>query len=66
LPYHFKLQVPFQDGNNHLEQLASIFGVLETHQNELHIKFYSVARMNLEQIFIDLSRKQFAAEESSQ
>ena len=64
LPYQFKLQVPF-DGDDHLEQLASIFGLLETKQEELHIKFYSVAQMNLEQIFIDLSRKQFAADEET-
>eukprot|EP00978_Attheya_sp_CCMP212_P012739 scaffold31880_cov59-Attheya_sp.AAC.1 len=63
LPYQFKLQVPFQDGS-HLAQLATIFELLETHQERLHIKFYSVAQMNLEQIFIDLSRQQFAAEES--
>jgi len=62
LPYQFKLKVPFE-GGNHLEQLATIFDLLETHQEELYIKFYSVAQMNLEQIFIDLSRKQFAAEE---
>lgn len=63
LPYQFKLKVPFEDGNDHLDQLASIFDLLQTRQEELYIKFYSVAQMNLEQIFIDLSRKQFAAEE---
>ena len=62
LPYQFKLKVPF-DGGNHLEQLANIFDLLESRQEELYIKFYSVAQMNLEQIFIDLSRKQFAVEE---
>lgn len=62
LPYQFKLQVPFQ-GDNPLDQLASIFDLLESRQEELCIKFYSVAQMSLEQIFIDLSRKQFAAEE---
>jgi ABC-type multidrug transport system ATPase subunit len=64
LPYHFKLQVPFQS-ENRLEQLASLFELLESHRQELHIKFYSVAQMSLEQIFIDLSRRQFAAEEST-
>jgi ABC-type multidrug transport system ATPase subunit len=62
LPYQFKLKVPFE-GDDHLEQLASIFDLLETNHEALHIKYYSVAQMNLEQIFIDLSRKQTAAEE---
>jgi ABC-type multidrug transport system ATPase subunit len=42
-----------------LRQLATIFQLLETNKGRLHIKFYSVAQMNLEQIFIDLSRQQF-------
>jgi len=46
-------------------QLA-IFDLLETHQGELYIKFNSITQMNLEQIFIDLSRKQFAAKEEVQ
>lgn len=64
LPLHFKLQVPFQS-ENRLEQLADLFELLESHRQELHVKFYSVAQMSLEQIFIDLSRRQFAAEESA-
>lgn len=62
LPYQFKVKVPF-DGGDHIDQLASIFDLLESHQVDLYIKFYSVAQMSLEQIFIDLSRKQFTAEE---
>ena len=65
LPYHFKLQVPFVEGQNSTSQLASIFGLLESNRQALRIKFYSVAQMNLEQIFIDLSRKQFAVEETA-
>ena len=63
LPYRFKLQLPFQEGN-HQEQLADIFGLLEREKKALGIKFYSVEQMNLEKIFIDLSRKQFEAEEA--
>lgn len=65
LPFHIKLQVPLhnherdQDGT---EQLAQIFSLLESKRRALDIKFYSVAKMNLEQIFIDLSRKQFQAD----
>jgi ABC-type multidrug transport system ATPase subunit len=64
LPYHFKLQVPFVAGAKHDDttQLAQIFELLESKKEELGIQFYSVARMNLEQIFIDLSRKQFEAD----
>ena len=64
LPFHFKLRVPFLEGSqNHIDQLANIFEILETNKKELQIKFYSVAQMNLEQIFINLSRKQFEANE---
>lgn len=64
LPYHFKLQVSFVEGAKHdsTQQLAQIFDLLETRKEELGIKFYSVALMNLEQIFIDLSKKQFNAD----
>ena len=64
LPYHFKLQVPFVEGARHddTRQLAQIFDLLESNKEDLGIKFYSVAPMNLEQIFIDLSRKQFEAD----
>ena len=78
LSYHLKLQVPFADYSSaegggvgasssqgdKIRQLACIFDLLESQKQKLHIKFYSVAQMNLEQIFIDLSRKQFEAEES--
>ena len=66
LSYHIKLQVPFSSHTGHGDttQLAKIFELLESHKTKLHIKFYSVAQMSLEQIFIDLSRKQFDAEES--
>jgi ABC-type multidrug transport system ATPase subunit len=65
LPYHLKLKVPFIEGAKHNDtrQLAQIFDMLETNKERLGIKFYSVALMNLEQIFIDLSRKQFEADE---
>jgi len=64
LPYRFKLRIPFVDGvskggSADILQLANIFSILETSKESLGIKFYSVAPMNLEQIFIDLSRKQF-------
>lgn len=65
LPFYFKLQCSFQPEVSRIGQLANIFDLLETHRHELHVKFYSVAQMTLEQIFIDLSRRQFAADESS-
>ena len=69
LSYHLKLQVPFVDHTSasrgdRIRQLASIFELLESNKGKLGIKFYSVAQMNLEQIFVDLSKKQFEAEES--
>jgi len=62
LAYRLKLRVPFMERSNNddTKQLASIFQLLEANKESLGIKFYSVAPMNLEQIFIDLSRKQFA------
>ena len=66
LPYHFKLKVSFQQGvdaNNNITQLAEAFRMLEKKKVELGIQFYSVALMSLEQIFIDLSRKQFETDE---
>lgn len=65
LPYRIKLQVPIrnneetQDGT---EQIAQIFSLMESKKQDLDIQFYSVAKMNLEQIFINLSRKQFEAD----
>jgi ABC-type multidrug transport system ATPase subunit len=69
IPFNFKLQVPFlheseANDSSRIQQLISIFGLLETKKSELRIKFYSVAQMNLEQIFIDLSRQQFDEDES--
>jgi ABC-type multidrug transport system ATPase subunit len=67
LPLHFKLKVSFQQdmvANNHsVAQLAEAFRMLETNKSELRIQFYSVSLMSLEQIFIDLSRKQFEKDE---
>ena len=64
LPYRFKLQIPFVEGAKHddTKQLARIFDLLESNKEELGIQFYSVSLMNLEQIFIDLSRKQADAD----
>lgn len=62
LPYHLKCQVPFNNNKNDTDttqQLANLFDLLERQKKRLQIKFYSVAKMNLEQIFIDLSRQQF-------
>merc|ERR1712174_146853 len=65
LPYHLKLQVPFVTKPMvGTEQLSSIFELLESKKDSLGIKFYSVTMMNLEQIFIDLSRKQFQVNET--
>lgn len=61
LPYRLKLQVPFQNDDD-IQQLADIFDMLENQKDNLDIQFYSVAKMNLEQIFIDLSRKQMDAD----
>lgn len=62
IPFRLKFRVPFAEGSGHndTKQLASIFKLLEENKESIGIKFYSVAPMNLEQIFIDLSRKQFA------
>jgi len=50
-------------GNDTTQQLATIFDLLlEKNKEKEGIKFYSVAPMNLEQIFIDLSRKQYEAD----
>lgn len=65
LPYHLKLQVPFattKSDSDNTRQLAEIFALLESKKESLGIKFYSIAKMNLEQIFINLSRKQFEAD----
>jgi len=66
LPYRFKLKIPFTNGagNDTTEQLASIFALLEKNKEKQGIKFYSVAPMNLEQIFIDLSRNQYEVNEN--
>ena len=62
IPFRLKFRIPFAEGSGHndTKQLASIFKLLEENKESIGIKFYSVAPMNLEQIFIDLSRKQFA------
>ena len=64
LPYYFKLQIPFtkKASGIHTQQLADIFDIIETNKTELQIKAYSVAKMTLEQIFMNLSRKQFEAD----
>lgn len=62
LPYRFKIQIPFNESSPQ-HQLASIFDLLERKKAELNIKFYSVCKMNLEKVFIDLSRRQFEANE---
>jgi hypothetical protein len=66
LPFHVKLQISMNGGvslHDNTEQLADIFSLLESKKVDLAIRFYSVARMNLEQIFINLSRKQFQVDE---
>jgi len=62
-PHRFKMKVPFTGDDNRTAQLAKIFTLLETNKLTLKIRFYSVAHMNLEQIFIDLCRKQLEADE---
>mmetsp|Transcript_18650 Transcript_18650/g.44881 ORF Transcript_18650/g.44881 Transcript_18650/m.44881 type:complete len:1405 (-) Transcript_18650:72-4286(-) len=67
LPLHFKLKVKFQQGveiSNNITQLAQAFRLLETKKDEIEIQFYSVALMNLEQIFIELSRKQLEVDDA--
>jgi hypothetical protein len=44
--------------------VAAILGLVVNKKDESHIRLYSVAQMNLEQIFINLSRQQFKVEES--
>jgi hypothetical protein len=62
MPYRFKIQIPFHEGG-HLNQLASIFELLEKKKESLGIRFYNVSKLNLEKMFIDLSRRQFEADE---
>ena len=57
--HHYKIQIPFSVNCNPTEQLADIFTVIENNKTRLSIKYYSVSQMSLEQIFIDLSKKQF-------
>lgn len=71
LPYHFKLKVVIRGNVEELLEersnatlLAEAFDLLERRKEELGIQFYSIAVMNLEQIFIDLSRKQFLADDT--
>mmetsp|Transcript_31350 Transcript_31350/g.75841 ORF Transcript_31350/g.75841 Transcript_31350/m.75841 type:complete len:1683 (+) Transcript_31350:315-5363(+) len=69
LPFHLKLQIAMNGGgsaHDNTQQLAEIFSLLESKKVDLGIRFYSVARMNLEQIFINLSRKQFEVDEDFQ
>lgn len=61
LPHHVKLQVPLH--GDPIDQLADLFELLETNKNAFKIQFYSIAKMNLEQIFIHLSRQQFESNE---
>ena len=64
LPSRFKMQVAFQDMSR-LEQLARLFELLQEHRESWGIQFFAVSPMSLEQIFIDLSRRQFAGENGS-
>jgi hypothetical protein len=67
LAYTIKIRVPFvETGGYHstTHHLAAILGLLEKKKEELHIKLHSVVHMNLEQIFINLSRQQSKVEES--
>ena len=71
LPLHYKLQVAYYSGegttkkNDEVtQQLAEIFDLFESNKESLHIKFYSISMMNLEQIFINLAREQFEADEA--
>jgi ABC-type multidrug transport system ATPase subunit len=64
LPHRFKIQIPFTKNeatnNNQIHQLADIFELLNGQKSAIGIQFFSVSQMSLEQIFIDLSRRQFA------
>jgi ABC-type multidrug transport system ATPase subunit len=62
LPHHLKLEVPLR--GDPTDQLAHLFNLLENQKTALKIQFYSIAKMNLEQIFIHLSRQQFKADEA--
>lgn len=59
LPLRFKIKIPFV-GDSPIRQLADIFELLDTQRENLGIQFFSVSQMSLEQIFIDLSRRQFS------
>jgi len=65
LPYRFKLRVALRatDEASMTTQLAEAFRLLEDRKTFVGIHFYSVSPLSLEQIFINLSRKQFEADE---
>jgi ATP-binding cassette, subfamily A (ABC1), member 12 len=58
LPHRFKVQIPF-GSKNQVHLLADIFELLDSQKSAMGIQFFSVSQMSLEQIFIDLSRRQF-------
>ena len=63
LPFRFKIQIPFNEDSPN-SQLASIFEFLEREKASLGIRFYNVCKFNLEKAFIDLSRRQFEANQA--
>mmetsp|Transcript_1567 Transcript_1567/g.2417 ORF Transcript_1567/g.2417 Transcript_1567/m.2417 type:complete len:1653 (-) Transcript_1567:77-5035(-) len=59
-----KIQLPRIAGESNTLTLANIFTLLDKKQEEMHIEYYAVAQMSLEQIFIDLSREKFEGEKN--
>jgi len=54
-----KLEINIEDMTQNTKNLASLFKHIESIKSSMHIGFYHLSLQSLEQIFIDLSRKQF-------
>jgi len=59
-PGMFKLQVPAVQGQSNASTLSKLFSLLESSRTKFKMKYYAVAQMSLEQIFINLSRDEFS------
>jgi len=58
-PGRLRIQIALKPGARIVTALADAFAFTENNKERLGIQFYSIAVMDLEKIFIELSRKQF-------
>jgi len=54
-----KLQLNVESMANNILNIAKVFDIMESNKQKLQVKYYSVAEMSLEQIFINLSKEKF-------